>query len=563
MAIPSDALYSGTCGTCNWYVSANRKLVIEPTSGNSGEIKKENSMFPWSTIDDDNTTTTISESFTSVEVKSGVTVYEGRGSSIFAGCPNVVTIDAPATFWNSFKNIRGAFKNDVNLTAIYFHGATLSSVTGSTNDGGGMLYMFKGCEKLKNIDTSTFIGGGTHAGYSEMFRGCKSIEYLDLRNLNTTGVDTMSGMFRDCVNLKKIDLFNLSGSSIKYIYSMFNGCESLASLDLTSFNTSAKPSMHSLFFGCNLLTEVTFGQNWYCKDGDDLYMAPCGHTTSNIICTTDNDFNSLTTAQRAGTWRRLVSASFKSYLKRTKNGQEDEDGTDVTITSQYATSATTTTRTLKFYKKLATTSTYPSSPDATVTVSGNSGTNTYTISNIGDDAYDFRIEFYDGTNTFVSFPSLASNIHLVDIDKNANVTVYGNLAVPNGDVIVGGNLTSKNIGQITSLQLDKAITSADTWTEGAYVTIPEGTWIMLGVWWFADDPSNTSTARSIELRIVNSSNTVQPGASNAWRMNNSQYVHLQVMTIGVFSSETYKLQAKCSRTTTTEQMTRLIAIRIK
>ena len=80
MAVPSGALYNGTCGTCTWFVTSEKVLTIEPTSGSSGYIERNSSApnFPWS--GSVLNSTTISESFTSVSVSTGVTVRNGNRS---------------------------------------------------------------------------------------------------------------------------------------------------------------------------------------------------------------------------------------------------------------------------------------------------------------------------------------------------------------------------------------------------------------------------------------------------------------------------------------------------
>ena len=67
-------------------------------------------------------------------------------------------------------------------------------------------------------------------------------------------------------------------------------------------------------------------------------------------------------------------------------------------------------------------------------MSGNSGTTDVTITDVGDDAYDFKVEFYDGTNTYIAFPSVQSNIRLVTIDTTGNVCLYLDTTASSGTV---------------------------------------------------------------------------------------------------------------------------------
>jgi len=348
MAIPSDAKYSGTQGTCNWYVSQNGELVIEPMSGNSGVIYPVAfSGYPWSndTLDEPSD---ISKAVLTATVKPGVTYDKsgriGDSSNLFCGCINMTSVTAPAAFWNS--------------------------------------------------------------------------------------LDTGSDMFLDCRSLEQISFNNASFVNSTEMSSMFYNCSSLTSLDLQSFNTANVTNIKYMFYGCDLLTTVTFGSNWTVPD-DNLYLTPCMNVSTGIYCNTNSDYANLTDSEKRGTWQRFVEQTFSVTAYRSENGTADEDGSDASLQVSYAISGSETSSTLTIYQKAASESSYPSTPVVTRNLSGSSGHITVTISDIGDDAYDFRVEWSYGSVTCVAFPSIATNIHLVDIDPNGNVTVYGDLSCSN------------------------------------------------------------------------------------------------------------------------------------
>ena len=116
---------------------------------------------------------------------------------------------------------------------------------------------------------------------------------------------------------------------------------------------------------------------------------------------------------------------FKVSAERTDNGSADDDGEDATITVTWLTGASTSERTLSVYMKSAADVAYPAEPTEILTLEGSSGTNSVTIEGIGDDAFDFKVEFYDGTDTYIAFPSVSSNVRLVTIDENGCVEVSG------------------------------------------------------------------------------------------------------------------------------------------
>ena len=235
-------------------------------------------------------------------------------------------------------------------------------------------------------------------------------------------------MFYGCSNMTSITFqgtFNtVNATDIGW---MFDGCSSLTSINLSTFNTAKVKSMSYLFSGCTILTSITFGANFDTSAldessgtaflGSGFYSAV--NNTNGLVINSDAAFRALLASEKTGTWvRQPASVTYSVSAVRTDNGTVDEDGEDVTITATWLTGASTTTRTLSVYKKLASESSYPASAAATETLSGNSGTTSITLSALGNDAYDFRVEFYDGTNKYIAFPSVASNIILVTIDPD-------------------------------------------------------------------------------------------------------------------------------------------------
>lgn len=241
-------------------------------------------------------------------------------------------------------------------------------------------------------------------------------------------------MFYGCSEMKSLifqGTFNTE--DVSDMSAMFYGCASLTSLDLSAFDTRKVTDMSILFSGCSLLASVTFGALFDTSALTDNvsglsfvgYDFPSVTGQSNkIIVTSDRDFRALTKEQHQGTWVRSASGvRFLVTAVRSDEGQADEDGEDVMISVTWLTGVSTTERTIRVYKKAATDSVYPSTPDATETLTGNSGNNTVTIEAIGDEAFDFKVEFYDGTNTYIAFPSVSSNVRLVAIDERGGIEV--------------------------------------------------------------------------------------------------------------------------------------------
>ncbi|MDY2990586.1 MAG: BspA family leucine-rich repeat surface protein [Hornefia butyriciproducens] len=280
-------------------------------------------------------------------------------------------------------------------------------------------------DHVKDIKSCT-IASGVVVGKQNAFMG----DYMD--------TSSTAYMFYGCSEMTSLifqGTFNTS--DVSDMSAMFYGCSSLTSLDLSAFDTRKVTDMGIMFSGCSLLTSVTFGALFDTSALTDnvsgLSFVGYGFPSvtgqsNNIIVTSDRDFRALTKEQHQGTWVRSASGvRFLATAVRSDGKQADEDGEDVMISVTWLTGASTTERTIRVYKKVATDSGYPSTPDATETLTGNSGNNTVTIDAIGDEAFDFKVEFYDGTNTYIAFPSVASNVRLVAIDDKGCVEIGSNM----------------------------------------------------------------------------------------------------------------------------------------
>lgn len=259
-------------------------------------------------------------------------------------------------------------------------------------------------------DAAPFMGEAGPPTISAMFEGCSSMTSLTFQgSFDTSRVETAALMFRNCSSLTSLDLSVLDTRKVTNMGLMFWMCPLLTSVKLGSlFDTSALINENS---GPGLVADIEF---------------PSAVNTNNgIIVTSASDFDSLSMSQHNGVWLRRASAeTFDVTAVRSEGGVEDEDGNDATFKVTWASQASTTTRSLKIYKKLNSASSYPATPDVNETLSGNSGVEQVTIASLGDNAFDFKVEFYDGTNTFIAFPSIQSNIRLFTIDPDGKLELY-------------------------------------------------------------------------------------------------------------------------------------------
>ncbi|MCQ2161582.1 MAG: BspA family leucine-rich repeat surface protein [Bacteroidales bacterium] len=147
---------------------------------------------------------------------------------------------------------------DVNCAPVYWDlkGTVLNYYTSASvyrvGSAASLFQDWKSLEKvdLTNLDTKNCIDFGW------MFSGCKSIKKIDLSPLNTENAMYMGGMFRECLSLEEVDLSAMNTTNCISIGQLFFACKSLKTIDLRSFDTSKCTHMADLFADCISLTSL-------------------------------------------------------------------------------------------------------------------------------------------------------------------------------------------------------------------------------------------------------------------------------------------------------------------
>ena len=145
-----------------------------------------------------------------------------------------------------------------------------------------MAFMFRGCSSLNSLDLSEFNTSKV-TSMGMMFWGCSNLTNLTFgENFNTSNVTSMNGMFGECSNLTNLDLSSFNTSNVTDMTITFYGCSNLNSLDLSGFNTSKVISMGMMFWGCSNLTNLTFGENFNTSNvtSMDGMFTDCSSLTS-------------------------------------------------------------------------------------------------------------------------------------------------------------------------------------------------------------------------------------------------------------------------------------------
>ena len=502
---------SGTLGTSNWSISDSGALTIGAGTFNNVAIVAN--AWPWYEYRD---------SITSVTFTGNVVLTDNKYLTYLANTTACM------------------FQDCKNLTSV----TGLERIKPSPNDAYTARDMFYGCSSLVSIGGIASLDTSRLGDASYMFSGCSSLTSLDLSGWDTSSVTILGSMFRLCSSLTSVNLSGWDTTLVTSMNEMFSGCTSLESVDLSNFETPALRAIYNMFKNCP--ASVTFGTGFDTTNlNPDAPTASqpsfvesnkaCENVRTHAIVMSDEQFVAMPATEKAGTWVRGLELSYYATAYRSTDGRADAFGVDVTIGVIWETSATTTTRELTVYQKLASASSYPSTPVLTESLAGDSGVTTVTVQNVGDSAYDFKVVFYDGTNYFTAYPSVSANVKLVTIDKSGNVWAAGKAvlagAIEAASAAITGALSAAsatitgalNAGTLTAgsadidggdlrLTNDAADTSASTIPEAAWwsVLMRDANGGLAAFWQTVERANGTVQSLFRARRMVNGS-TVDNG----------------------------------------------------
>ena len=135
--------------------------------------------------------------------------------------------------------------------------------------------MFRGCTTLERLDLSHFRTENIVTMMS-MFRGCHNLKELDLSNFNTENVINMSRMFEGCTKLTTFSVKGFSTVNTVSMANIFQNCKSLITLDLLSFDTSNVRSFANFFNGCKSLKRIYVSPKWVTGEYiDNCFVFDC------------------------------------------------------------------------------------------------------------------------------------------------------------------------------------------------------------------------------------------------------------------------------------------------
>ena len=166
-----------------------------------------------------------------------------------------------------------------------------------------MSYMFSGCSKLNKIDLSSFDTKNV-TNMSFMFKGCSNLKNLNLSNLNTKNVNYMIGMFCDCSDLTDLDLTSFDTKNVIYMSYIFCRCSNLININLESLDTKNVTNMSNMFDGCYKLANINLSN---LDTKNVTYMVGMFSDCSNLVSIDLSNFNT----QKVIDTNHMFSGCFK------------------------------------------------------------------------------------------------------------------------------------------------------------------------------------------------------------------------------------------------------------
>ncbi|WP_417052557.1 BspA family leucine-rich repeat surface protein [Ellagibacter isourolithinifaciens] len=226
------------CGTCQWMIDSSGCLIIEPQSGESGELENWVWTAPWSNY---------KNSIISATIKK--TVIAKTASRAFYDCKSLRSVDLSGLDTSKVTSMYCMFQGCSSLASLDLSSFDTSKVT-------DMSGMFSGCSSLKSLNVTSFDTCKV-TSMSAMFNSCTSLESLDLSSFNASSVTTMMVMFGNCPSLKSLTFSSrLDTSNVKSMRLLFAGCKALNALDISGFNTSKVTDMSGMFSNCTSLASL-------------------------------------------------------------------------------------------------------------------------------------------------------------------------------------------------------------------------------------------------------------------------------------------------------------------
>lgn len=192
--VPSDALASGTAGSCLFYVTSDMRLTVTPADGTSGTLPTGANApdWPWHRY---------AAYIRSVSFDPGVrasSTLENAFRSAGTTDPEysqLESVDLANLDMADLRSVRTAFANDTKLRSVSFKGAlNADGITDWTS-----AFLQSGIESIDLTDV-----GDAATTVHGLFQGCRSLKTAVIP-WTMAHVANTDGMFDGCANLTSLD----------------------------------------------------------------------------------------------------------------------------------------------------------------------------------------------------------------------------------------------------------------------------------------------------------------------------------------------------------------------
>lgn len=219
---------------------------------------------------------------------SNVKNFEG----CFGICPSLQTLNLDGWSFQKAETLAGIFEECSELRDLTVPFAT------TTNCLQTISQMFRGCSSINNVDLSSLCTDSI-TDASQLFANCSLLETWSLPSSfpslklasymfnsiaprssidvswlsNSPDVTSLIGMLGWIKNLKTINLGSFTFSGVKYLDGFLISTD-IESIDVSSWNVSSAQSVETCFQGCSQLREIRGLQNWdvsQCRNFERLF----------------------------------------------------------------------------------------------------------------------------------------------------------------------------------------------------------------------------------------------------------------------------------------------------
>ena len=205
---------------------------------------------------------------------------------------------------------------DASKTVIKDYGDKFNNISGYASDlktvtiqdkiaPTTMYYWFNGASNLTTINNIEKIDASNVTSMESAFRGCSSLETLDLTSFKTPKLTNTAFAFNECSKVKEIKLSeNFDTSNVTNMRYMFCSCSELTTVDVSHFNTAKVTSMRSMFNGDHELGNIDVS-GWNTSNVTDMAFMfnCCEHFTELNITNFDTSKVTDISVMFASCWR--------------------------------------------------------------------------------------------------------------------------------------------------------------------------------------------------------------------------------------------------------------------